>query len=176
MGRPHLDPELRHLFNYSRNRSLASVAKKPGRKLSFNLSHYIHPSDSPTTVSNVLSRIRDVHFYQDTPIFGYLTRELKKDLRSEYTARAPKCFTVTFEYRIFNPVHKKHYKKSQISESITAPPGDIGKYLTDDYFWRTVGLHYSAEEEGRVTITNRYHSLDLSESLIKSALLVGTGR
>ena len=86
--------------------------------------------------------------------------------------REPITFTVTFEYEMFNPVHNRSYPTLVVSEPITDDPSNVSEYLTDDYFWRISKLHYSAEEQGRVTINQRYQSIDHSKMLINEGLPV----
>ena len=85
------DRELRALFNYSR-RSFTSIAKNPGYKFNFKMKHYVLPDDSIDTVRNVLTRIRDVQYYAKTSMFGYLTRQLKADLKRELDERKPQQY------------------------------------------------------------------------------------
>ena len=51
-----LDPDLRKYFNLGK-RKFSSIVKKPGVRRGFKLSQYIHPTDSPEEVNQVLRRI-----------------------------------------------------------------------------------------------------------------------
>ena len=82
-----LDTTLRGAFGYSPRRGLLSIAKRPGNKYGFRLSSYIHANDSHDVVRSVLEHIRDLQYYETSPIVGMLTRELKSTLRKEYLAR-----------------------------------------------------------------------------------------
>ena len=82
-----LDTTLRGIFGYTPRRGLLSIAKRPGNKYGFRLSSYIHANDPPGVVRSVLERIRDLQYYETSPIVGMLTRELKSTLRKEYLAR-----------------------------------------------------------------------------------------
>eukprot|EP00966_Prymnesium_polylepis_P336127 7391437-Prymnesium_polylepis.1 len=82
-----LDTTLRGVFGYTPRRGLASIAKRPGNKYGFRLSNYIHEDDSFDVIRSVLERIRDLQYYETSPIVGMLTRELKSELRQEYLAR-----------------------------------------------------------------------------------------
>ena len=107
-----LDTTLRGAFGYTPRRSLRSIAERPGNKYGFRLSNYIHEDDPPGVIRNVLERIRDLQYYETTPIFGILTRELKSMLRQEYLARKPKNFLLrchvgaTFGYEDRNKMIK----------------------------------------------------------------------
>ena len=78
-----LDTTLRGVFGYTPRRGLQSIAKRPGNKYGFRLSSYIHSDDPPQYVRSVLERIRDLQYYQTSPILRVLTRELKSTLRKE---------------------------------------------------------------------------------------------
>jgi hypothetical protein len=107
-----LDTTLRGVFGYTPRRGLASIAKRPGNKYGFRLSSYIHEDDPPEVVRSVLERIRDLQYYETSPIVGMLTRQLKSTMRKEYLARKPKKFLLrchigaTFKYEDRNKMIK----------------------------------------------------------------------
>ena len=114
-----LDTNLRGVFGYTPRRGLLSIAKRPGNKYGFRLSSYIHANDSPKVVRSVLERIRDLQYYETSPIVGMLTRELKSTLRTEYLERKPKKFLLrchvgaTFSYEDKKNKMKKVQKRTR---------------------------------------------------------------
>ena len=63
-----LDPDLRKYFNLGK-RKFSSIVKKPGVRRGFKLSQYIHPTDSPEEVNQVLRRIAEhIEYHKTSPV------------------------------------------------------------------------------------------------------------
>ena len=87
---------------------------------------------------------------------AYQAQLAQEHLRKEKKlANRPKRFQITYEYELYNPVHKRTYLKQLrvIEKSTPNKLGRAGEPGSQEYFWSHHGEHYSAEEQGRITIT-----------------------
>ena len=84
-----LDNDLRQYFGFGK-RQFKTIVKKPGTKFGFRLSNYIHPTDSPFEVNNILSEIAaHIEYAKVSPVKEVFLAEFKKELRDKSFARAP---------------------------------------------------------------------------------------
>ena len=94
---PTLDRDLRKYFGFGK-RSFKSIVKKPGNKLGFKLSSYIAPTDSISTVNEILLSIAQHREYiKSSPVKEVFNRKFKEELRANFYQRHPKKYLITLQ-------------------------------------------------------------------------------
>ena len=92
--RTTLDRDLRKYFGFGK-RSFKSIVKKPGNKLGFKLSSYIAPTDSISTVNEILLSIAQHREYTKvSPVKEVFNTKFKEELRANFFQRHPKKYLI----------------------------------------------------------------------------------
>lgn len=99
-----IDQDLRKYFGFGK-RQFKNIVKKPGNKLGFKLSNYIHVGDSVSQVNDILSDIAShIEFTKASPVKAIFHKNFKEELRAKYFARNPRKYLLklrigaTFKY------------------------------------------------------------------------------
>ena len=142
-----LDPDLRKYFNFGR-RKFSSIVKKPGVRRGFKLSQYIHPTDSPEEVNQVLRRIAEhIEYHKTSPVREVFHQQFKAELTHEKAKRHPRKYLIELKLGMTLTYFRKKDGKTEdkteyldtnrnVTRKIlkTLTPRGLKKYLS--------GLHF----------------------------------
>ena len=90
----NMDKDLRKYFGFGK-RQFKNIVEKPGIKMGFKLSNYIHPGDSPKIVNDILTEIaRHIEYTKYSSVKSLFNTNFKDELRAKYYERFPKKYLI----------------------------------------------------------------------------------